>query len=188
MTRPQPLPSRRLAGPVLIALALLLVAAGARDAPDLRIGVVDLTQVYEGYERRGTLQKELEQSGKDVEEKIATLDEKITELRDERALLEKGTTRYDEIEKELFRLVQDRKYELAQAKKRLDERRREFHGELMTEIRSAIAAYGAAEHFTAIFQKEFSLTAEMSSWQSVLYHDAAVDVTAAVLERLNAKK
>ncbi|MCI0650738.1 MAG: OmpH family outer membrane protein [Planctomycetes bacterium] len=173
---------------VLCAAASLLIAAAAQHQPAARVGIVDLNKVFEGYGRKDALQAELKKLKDKYNEQLTAIDAKRKPLEAEVELLEKDTARRQELEREVYRLVQDQHFERRRFEEAFQAAKLGFHNQLLDEIRAVIAEYGRSEGFTVILQREFTLATESLSWQSVLYHAEETDVTPLILARLNAPK
>ncbi|MGE3163776.1 MAG: OmpH family outer membrane protein [Planctomycetota bacterium] len=167
----------------LLLLAVLLIAAQAHPGP--RIGVVDLNRVFEGYGQKEAHEQELARFKADIDAKIQALDARLAELRTELELLQKGTSRYTEIEDQLLAVSQRKLLDQRRAAEEFQKRKVDMHEILLNEIGQAISALGRELGYTAVFQQEFTLPGESLSWRTVLYHDAEIDLTSKVLERLN---
>ena len=167
-------------------LALLLLAAAAQ-APAPRIGVVDVNRLFENFHKTNQLDAELTKVSEKLGTEIKKLEGRIEKLRGELSLLVRGTDRYNEIEKQLFSLVQEHKFEMNKAKTAVQAKQVEFRDQILAELRAAVDAYGRQQGFTMILQKELS-AAEGKGWRSVLYCADGVDITEAILARVNPSK
>ena len=171
---------------LVLLVAMFLVAAQGVSSP--RLGVVDLHVLFEGYYKKEELEKKLKNSKGILEGKLQAIDAQVDEIRGEIALLEKGTSRFEELERKLFGLVQERRYEKQRATQELARNKARFHEALLGEIRASIRKYGREHEYIMILQKEFTLSTESLSWHSILYHSNEVDLTATLMEALNAEK
>lgn len=173
----------------LVVLLLLLTTflLSARRAPDLEIGVVDLNRAFEGYSKKSVREQELAAFKAEIDGKLQAHDARIAELRTELELLQKGTSRYTEIEDQLLAVSQRRLLDERRAAEEFKNRKVEMHESLLDEIGSSISALGRERGLAAVFQREFTLPDESLSWRTVLYHAEEIDLTDEVLARLNAK-
>lgn len=168
---------------VLVVAFLLLAAAKLDDRPS--IGVVDLNAVFDGCDKKELLEKNIAEAMAPVNEGLKALEKKINTAKEDLALLQKGTTRYDELEKQLFGYLQEARFEQSKATERLAQLTLKYRNELVGEITAAIAAYGKDHGYSVILQREFTLPKESNTWQAVLYQDDAVDLTQKILTILN---
>lgn len=170
--------------PVLVVAALFLLAAQAAT-PSARFGVVDLNAVFEGYKKKDTLEQELAAAKKTVEAKIEKITAQIQEQRSELELLEKGTSRFEDVEDKIAALLQKRNREQVRARDDFQRRKAEFHEQILGELQEGIERYARENGYAAIFQREFSMPTESLSWRTVLYHDEHVDLTDEILAAVN---
>ncbi|MEE8141904.1 MAG: OmpH family outer membrane protein, partial [Planctomycetota bacterium] len=150
-----------------------------------RVGVVNLNTVFEGYQKRNTLEKQLNEERKALKKRIDGMEKGLAKMRVELELLDRQTTRFQELEKQARHLLEDLKVEQRHAAEALQRKQAQFHNSLLAEIRAVIGRYGEEQGFTLIVQKEFTLSSEARSWRSVLYHDPQIDLTQKILEVLN---
>ncbi len=176
----------RLALP-LAACALLSLAAAQGGSAPVKLGVVDVNRLFQDYKKKGELEHDLAQIKERMEEKLALLKKKMEPIAKELELLEKGTERYRDLEKQLFSITQESNYEVQSTEQEFTRRKQAFREQLIADIHRAIAEYGRAGGYTLIVQREFTLPerALAESWQSVLYHAPELDVTPAIHEALN---
>lgn len=166
---------------------LMLVSAAQPSSAAPRLGVVDMGRVFQDYRKKGDLERDLQKIKDELETKLAALKKKIEPLARELELLAKGTDRYLEIEKEIFRLTQESNFEASRAEEEFTRRKRTSHDQLIADIHATIAEYGKTHGFGMILQREFTLPQEAlaDSWRSVLYYPPEADLTAAITEILN---
>ncbi|HHT9118556.1 MAG TPA: hypothetical protein ACFYD1_07980, partial [Candidatus Hypogeohydataceae bacterium YC38] len=90
----------RLSGFLSVLFVVILVLPGATFGKELKIGVINLNQVFENYEKR----KELEEDFKDVRAKAEDIlkekQDELLSLREETQLLEMGSATRKEREAE----------------------------------------------------------------------------------------
>ncbi|MFN0057480.1 MAG: OmpH family outer membrane protein [Planctomycetota bacterium] len=169
-----------------IALGCLLslgIIAAAEPA-GRKLGVVHLTVLFEKNPRRASAESKLKAVKTQGEETLKALEAKVKAQRDQLQLLEKSTTRYKDLEKELYALEQELKYEHNRCGQEYVQLVRQQREELLAELRKVIAAYGRTHGFDAILQQELTLSSEELSWSSVLYHAPECDLTEAILAEL----
>ena len=168
-----------------ICVAVLIAAATQSGSP--KIGVVQFSQIFEGYEKKDVLQSQLESEGEALKKKPEEMDDQVTKLRSELELLDRNTSKYREMEKQILHLMQDVNYERKLATEQLNGKKSQFHEQIIKEIRAGITRYGKEHGYTMILQREFTLASEIRSWRSVLFHSAETEITLEVLAELNEK-
>lgn len=167
-----------------LGVGLVLVAAMPVAVSTPKLGVVDLSRVFDAHPRKAELERELTALEKGLNEKLQTLQESLEKKRADLALYEPNTTPYRELEKAIFSLSQEVKFEKARAQDEFAERKRAFNENLANEVQRAVADFGAAQGFDIIWQRRFSLSSDALSWSSVVYTNDASDVTDEVIAAL----
>ena len=169
----------------VIALSILVFLVAAKSGEPARVGVVDLNQIFKGCKKMKNLEQSYAQAAAAENENLKAQQERVTSAKEDLALLEKGTTRYEELERKLFGYMQEALFERNKANERLARLKVQYHDELMREIKDSIREYGKKNGYTVILQREFTLPKEMNTWQAVLYQDDAADLTEAILAVLD---
>lgn len=175
----------RSASLLAICAVVSLVAAQAPATP--RIGVVDFNHVFQECEKRAEFQDQLGKLKMGLEERLLALAARVTPLQKDLELLEKGTTRHKEVEKQIYDLLQERNYELKVAERDYKARMLEFHERLYQEIETTVTGYGKQHGYAVILQREFTLPEEalQQSWPIALYVSEEVDLTGTILGIMN---
>jgi Skp family chaperone for outer membrane proteins len=177
-----------------------LAATAARGAeperearPALKIGVVNVPKVFANYKKTQDMDRELRNTR---EQKQQVADEKrneITKLRDSIALLEIGTDERKKLEDDL----QKKQVEFQSFQKitadTLVNKRRDLTEKLYAEITRCIADHAKEQGLDAVLKMDDTpLTSETVdelifkiNQKHVLYASPRVDITDAVLTRLN---
>jgi Skp family chaperone for outer membrane proteins len=181
-----------------VALALLLAVAGSARAAEPSIAVVNMEQVFKEHQRLKAVIAELnEQSAKEAEERkkaVAELEKLQTELRQlqteaespmiAEARREERTAKAEAKLRELrvleARILRGDESTRRQLATRLQELRKQYFAEIQEQVR----AY-AAEQKLALVLDSSNLTTQSGS-SGVLHADAKLDITAAILARVNA--
>lgn len=176
---------RRLIPTLLCCLCVVTVLIAAQSPTSDRVGVVDLNRVFEEYSKKDQLEGELAAVKAAMEAKFKEIDEQLSKLHDERELTEKGTSRYGEIEDSAAALVQKRKRLQRESAADFQRRKLAFHDQLLKQIDQTISSFATEHGYTAILQREFTLSSEAMSWKSVLFAAPTADVTDQILQRLN---
>ena len=166
----------RFATGLLITAYCLLPTAYCTQvgAAELKVGYVDLAKVFDGYERTKQSDAVLEKKGK---QKEAELEGRMNELKKLRQGLELLN---DETREAKSRDIEERSEELQRfrtaAARDLRRERDKAAKDILQEIRVGIEDYAKANSFSLILDE-----------RSLLYGDAAYDVTAEVLKLLNSR-
>ncbi len=162
-------------------------------AESFKIGVVDISGVFEKYEKRKDLDQELKDLEKQFQNEINKKRKDIINLDEETQLLDLGS----ESRRKNEELLERRNVELEGyakfAERKLLRRYKDFFENIYDTVVKEVEAIGIREGFDLIIKKE---EPELKSGQisdlqfkigirTVLYHSKAVDVTSKVIESLN---
>ncbi len=163
-------------------------------AEGFKIGVVDISGVFEKCEKRKDLDQELKNLEKKFQNEINEKRKEIINLDEETQLLDLGSEsrrkNVDLLERKNVELEGYAKY----AERQLLRRYKEFFETIYDTVVKEVEAIGIKEGFDLIIKKE---EPELKSGQisdlqfkigirTVLYHSKDVDVTSKVIENLNA--
>ncbi len=165
------------------------------EAEGFKIGIVDISGVFEKYEKR----KDLDQGLKDLEiefqDEINKKRKEMIDLNEETQLLDLGSetrrTNEDMLERKNVELEGYAKF----AERQLLKRYKAFFEQTYSEVVRMVEAIGEKESYDLIIKKE---EPELNSGQisdlqfkigirTVLYHSKAVDITGSVIEHLNSE-
>lgn len=183
----------RLSGFLSVLFVVILVLPGATFGKELKIGVINLNQVFENYEKR----KELEDDFKDVRAKAEDIlkekQDELLSLREETQLLEMGSAARKEKEAELEKKLLYLQLEEEVARKNLGVKEKEFYEELYKDISIEAEEIGKAEGFDLVLKKEViePKSADLLELRlkigigTVLYFSNAIDITEKVVKGLN---
>ncbi len=178
----------------LISFTILKMIPANAIAESFKIGVVDISGVFEKYEKRKDLDQELKDLEKKFQNEINEKRKEIINLDEETQLLDLGSEsrrkNVDLLERKNVELEGYAKY----AERQLLRRYKEFFETIYDTVVKEVEAIGIKEGFDLIIKKE---EPELKSGQisdlqfkigirTVLYHSKAVDVTSKVIESLNA--
>jgi len=183
---------RRLLIPAILSLCCWPAHAPAADGGP-KIGVVNITKVFESYKRKRALEEDLRSTR---EQKTRVIREKETELKqivDELQMLDLGSEQRKNREADLEKKQVDLRSFTEVTAGNLAVQKREVTEALYTEIVKAIADYGKKNGFDLIIKYE---DVEIKSdsldqllykinQRSVLYTSDAVDITQEVIGMLN---
>jgi Skp family chaperone for outer membrane proteins len=163
-------------------------------AEGFKIGVVDISGVFEKYEKRKDRDQELKDLEKQFQNEINEKRKEMINLDEETQLLDLGSEsrrkNVDLLERKNVELEGYAKY----AERQLLRRYKDFFEDIYDTVVKEVEAIGIKERFDLIIKKE---EPELKSGQisdlqfkigirTVLYHSKAVDVTSKVIESLNA--
>ena len=158
---------------ILIALLSCAAVAGAAEESG-KIGYIDLARVFDEYNRTKSSEATLEQRGK---QKETELDGRLTELKKLRESLELLN---DDAREAKAREVEEKAESLQQFRnstaRDLRRERDKVAKTILQDIQVGIQEYGKANGFSMIFDA-----------RSLLYAEAAHDVTDEVLKLLNSR-
>lgn len=182
----------KLSGGILAVLLMALPAAWSAD----KIGVVDVARVISEYEGARVAEARLEERAEEFtveNEKLLQRHERLKgefeTLRDEsldpaltdaarearRRAAETKLQEVAEFEQEIRELT-------AMRRRQLEQQRQRVFASLIDAIRGAVARQAETDGYTLILDS----SAVSGTVGSVLYHQAAYDITATVINRLNA--
>ncbi len=201
------LASLRASLPVAIALSLLLVAlarvvpgpAHAEGAtPPSKVGIVNIQKLFLSYAKVAELQKALEEEYKSEEAKLAR---QLTVLEERRKELEgKGWNEADPTFRDKLRdiaLEYDQHKVLVELKKvEFQEKSHRTTEELYNALVKRIGDYARANGFALVFkvldipEETFSdkALAKKIDSKEILFHDASIDITDAMIKLVNADR
>jgi Skp family chaperone for outer membrane proteins len=163
-------------------------------AEGFKIGVVDISGVFEKYEKRKDLDQELKDLEKQFQNEINEKRKEIINLDEETQLLDLGSESRRKNEELLERKSVELEGYAKYAERRLLRRYKELFETVYDAVVKEVEAIGIKGGFDLIIKKE---EPELKSGQisdlqfkigirTVLYHSKAVDVTSKVIESLNA--
>lgn len=177
---------------VLVALMAFAAIPGVANAQqeatpktnDLKIGVVNIQKVFEGYDRQkqesAALEVEWEQARTKLEESKKELDAKADELVSGRDSMtaEERQERQDELQQEAIGL----EAEASRRKKEFEAKRTALIKKLTADVQEAIQEIGREDNYHLI------LEANPDNPLAVLYYHTAIDISPKVIIRLNASQ
>ena len=164
------------------------------NAEGFKIGIVDLDVVFEKYKKKEDLAQDLQNREKEFKDEINKKRKEMIDLSEETQLLDLGSeTRRkneDTLERKNVELEGYAKFAQRQVIKGYKTLVEQIYGEIVKKVEEI----GESEGYDLIIKKQ---EPELNSGQlsdlninigirTVLYHSKAVDITAIVIERLNA--
>lgn len=163
---------------ILALLIMLLAGSGMANAEEgqiaegMKIGWIDLDQVFRGYHKTEKVLSDLEKSVETKEDEIKKVAQKIETLEQEKFLLSESGRREkeEEINEQKIALIKlQRESEIDLNQKVMTEK-----GKLLDEILEIVAKKAEAEGYTFIFRKAL-----------MVYADPDLELTEDILEELN---
>ncbi|MFQ5956469.1 MAG: OmpH family outer membrane protein [Candidatus Brocadiales bacterium] len=175
----------------VVSIAFPAVAS----AQDLKIGVVNLNQVFENYDKRADLEESFKDLRVQEEDILREKQDSLISLREEIQLLERGSEARKELETELEKKVLYLQLEEEVASKNLGAKEKEFYEELYRDISATIEEIGREEEFDLILKKEVieAKSADLLELRlkigmgTVLFYSDVIDITDMVTNYLNEK-
>jgi Skp family chaperone for outer membrane proteins len=179
--------------PGVLAIALLLcVPALAADDPQptqFKIGVVDLKQVFDAYQKQKDEYADLRTKRDTMQKPIDELSKQITADKD---VYDKGK---DKMEADARRALEEKieanvtkyKAEYERAQQDIDRQEKKLMRDLFEEIYLAIQEVGAQGNYHLVFESGDSSSVMPGRSGGLLYHSTTLNMTQKVIEHLNGK-
>ena len=185
--------SFRVIGLVLAGLVLCAIAAEAQS----RIATVELTQVFEKYwktkrarlalaDRKADLKKDLDEMQETHKKLVQKYQEQLRDANDQAVSSEEREKRKKALEgkvKELQESEATLKQFVSRGDAELDQQMRRMMDDVIKDIREAVAAKGKAGGYAYVVD---SSAESLSKAPVFLYNSAESDLTAVVIDQLNA--
>ncbi len=164
------------------------------EAEDFKIGIVDISRVFEKYQKRIDLDQGLKGQEKEFQEQINSKKKEIIDLDEETQLLDLGSESRSKNENLLERKNVELEGFAKFAERQLLKKYKEFFENVYEEVVQKVEEIGKQEGFDLIVKKEESelKSGQISDLQfkigirTVLYHSDSVDITLDVIDNLNA--
>ena len=165
------------------------------NAEGFKIGIVDISGVFEKYDKRTDLDLGLKDLEKELQDEINKRKKEMIDLNEETQLLDLGSetrrNNEDMLERKNVELEGYAKF----AERQLLKRYKAFFEQIYGEVVKKVEEIGESEGYDLIIKKE---EPELDSGQiadlqfkigirTVLYHSKAVDITSSVIEHLNSE-
>lgn len=168
---------------IALTLAVLPFTPHTAYAQDVefKIGVVNLKQVFDGYDRQKTLYEELKAQRDELQVPIDALSKKI-EADKARYQSESTTLSEDErttLEETIATDFSEYELKIKQSQEKIDRREKSIFKEIIIEIQKSVEEVGAQENYHLIFDGGKSRT------NSLLYYSTTMNMTQKVIENLN---
>jgi outer membrane protein len=159
-----------------MALVVVLVSSISANAAELKIGVVDFQQIIDESEPGQKFEAELNQEGQQMEAEIEKSKEDLKQMKEklEREAMVMSEKAKEEKQIEFNVKLSGLQKKQAQFRKDFINKQRQGVGQFRNEVLEIAQAIGKKEKFALIISKD-----------ALLYRDAAVDITPAVIKELN---
>jgi Skp family chaperone for outer membrane proteins len=182
-----------------LALALLAslictnINLANAEAEEFKIGIVDISSVFEKYQKRIDLDQELKEQEKGFQDEINKKRKEIIDLDEETQLLDLGSESRSSNENMMERKNVELEGYAKFAERQLLKKYKDFFENIYQEVVQKVEEIGKQESFDLIIKKEESdvKSGEISDLQfkigirTVLYHSDSVDITLDVIDALN---
>jgi Skp family chaperone for outer membrane proteins len=164
-------------------------------AGELKIGVVDINEVFDKYDKRVDLDQQLKDTEAEFKKEIESKKKVMIDLNEETQLLDLGSESRDKniviLEKKNVELEGYAKF----AEKQLMKKYKDAFEKIYEEIIKEVDSFGKDRNYSVIIKKEKPnlKSNQLSDLQfkigirTVLYNSSAIDVTANITERINAR-
>ena len=164
-------------------------------AGELKIGVVDINEVFDKYDKRVDLDQQLKDSEAEFKNEIESRKKVMIDLNEETQLLDLGSESRDKnmeiLEKKNVELEGYAKF----AEKQLMKKYKNAFEKIYEEIINEVDSFGEERNYSVIIKKEKPnlQSSQLSDLQfkigirTVLYNSSAIDVTPNITERINVR-
>jgi Skp family chaperone for outer membrane proteins len=182
-----------LAFALLASLICTNINLANAEADGFKIGIVDISSVFEKYQKRIDLDQELKEQEKGFQDEINKKRKEIIDLDEETQLLDLGSESRSSNENLLERKNVELEGYAKFAERQLLKKYKNFFENIYQEVVQKVEEIGKQESFDLIIKKEESdvKSGEISDLQfkigirTVLYHSDSVDITLDVIDALN---
>ena len=168
---------------VVLGLCLVFAPLTVQAQADFKIGVVNLRDTFEAYEKQKDDYKKLEDEREELQKGIDEMSDTITKAKDEYNAQKESLS--DEERQALQDSIESdySKYqaEFTRRQKDLERRQARVADNILRDIRAAVKELGAAEGYHLI------LEAGKNAPTGVLYFSTTLNMTQQVVDYLNAK-
>lgn len=183
-------------GACLLSAALGQQRAGARphSQPPLRVALVDLKQIFEGYKKTGEYKVEIEGAGEAAQTKARAMMEKLKAIQEQlqKGEIEQGGPEWIACEEKAIGLTNKLKLLETQTKKEITRKQADAALATYRDIEDALARFAEYNGYTLVLQISHELLdgsdpglISRQIGQNVIYRRDAEDITAPVLSWLN---
>ena len=179
---------------LLASFSYINVNLANAEAEDFKIGVVDISGVFEKYQKRIDLDQELKEQEQGFQDEINKKRKEIIDLDEETQLLDLGSESRSKNENLLERKNVELEGYAKFAERQLLKKYKDFFENIYEEVVQKVEEIGKQESFDLIIKKEEPdlKSGQISDLQfkigirTVLYHSESVDITLDVIDNINA--
>jgi len=179
---------------LLASFSYINVNLAHAETEDFKIGVVDISGVFEKYQKRIDLDQELKEQEQGFQDEINKKRKEIIDLDEETQLLDLGSESRSKNENLLERKNVELEGYAKFAERQLLKKYKEFFENTYQEVVQKVEEIGKQSNFDLIIKKEEPNleSGQISDLQfkigirTVLYHSESVDITSDVIDNLNA--
>ena len=183
-----------LAFALLASLIYTNINIANAEAEDFKIGIVDIGNVFEKYQKRIDLDQELKEQEKEFQDEVNKKRKEIIDLDEETQLLDLGSESRSNNENLMERKNVELEGYAKFAERQLLKKYKDFFENIYQEVVQKVEKIGEQEGFDLIIKNEEAdlKSNEISDLQfkigirTVLYHSDSVDITFDVVDILNA--
>ena len=174
---------------LLANIAIIYVNPAKAEAEDFKIGIVDISKVFEKYNKRIDLDQQLKEQEKEFQDEINKKRKEMIDLDEETQLLDLGSESRSKNEELLERKNVELEGYAKFAERQLLKKYKDFFQNTYDEVVKKVKEIGKQENFDLIIKRE---DPDLESGQikigirTVIYHSKAVDITPSIIESLNA--
>lgn len=180
--------------PAVLVTGALLVLIGSQAVQSFwppRTAVVDISVVFENYDKVKDRQKQLNDQLEDVRGRLREFKTKYEELKSDLEKLEKGSDLYSEKRLEMGKIELEVEALQETEGKQLKESMRDFLKTIRQEITTEIESFAKAKELDLVLEKTVSMEGNGGAigfrWPIVHFARPEIDVTKEVTTRLNEK-
>src|SRR3989304_9817602 len=170
-------------------------SAAGSSSRGLKVGVVDLNNVFEKYEKRKASDAQLKEQEKQYQKIINDKKKELVSLNEKIQLLDLGSEARKRDEKTFEKKNMELESYAKFAEKNIMRKYKDYFGSLYTEVCREVEDIGKRERYDLIIKKE---EPELQSGgiselqfkvgiKTVLYHSESIDMTNQVIDNLNKK-
>ena len=179
---------------LLASFSYINVNLANAEAEDFKIGVVDISGVFEKYQKRIDLDQELKEQEQGFQDEINKKRKEIIDLDEETQLLDLGSESRSKNENLMERKNVELEGYAKFAERQLLKKYKDFFENTYQEVVQKVEEIGKQNNFDLIIKKEEPNleSGQISDLQfkigirTVLYHSESVDITSDVIDNLNA--
>ena len=178
---------------ILVVANFFVFSVTGYSGTDIKIGVVDLSRVFEHYKKRKSLDKKLKETEREYESIIKAKRNEILKLQDDVALLDMGTDtrgrKEEAIQKTRIELEVYAKF----AEQNLLKKYKDYFEDIYVDVSNTVMQFGRENGYDLILKNEEPelQSNEITDLQfkigikSVLYYSNKVDITSRIIEKLH---